>query len=154
MRLKYHGFYPLLAMVYRCFKIYLLLYRVYLECLQVQIRFGEIWWFWSLLSEELHRRVRCLATDGDFSTVRLSLSFDTRYSFALAFQCLWFEVSLPHERKLSRRWRTVDRWNSIGVDRQWCQNMGWAYFMTAEAQKQSQITRIPLDDQKPYLCYL
>ena len=26
-----HGFYALLAMVYKCFKIYLLLYRVYLE---------------------------------------------------------------------------------------------------------------------------
>ena len=38
-----HGFYPLLAMVYKCFKIYLLRYRVYLECLQVQVRSGEIW---------------------------------------------------------------------------------------------------------------
>ena len=26
-----HGFYSLLVMVYKCFKIYLLLYRVYLE---------------------------------------------------------------------------------------------------------------------------
>ena len=41
--LIYHGFHPLLAMVYRCFKIYLLRYRVYLECLQVQVRSGEIW---------------------------------------------------------------------------------------------------------------
>ena len=39
----YHGFYPLLAMIYRCFNIYLLLYRVYLECLQVQVCSGEIW---------------------------------------------------------------------------------------------------------------
>ena len=44
-----HGYYPLLAMVYKCFNIYLLLYRVYLEYLQVQVRSGEIWWFWSLL---------------------------------------------------------------------------------------------------------
>ena len=39
----YHGFYPLSAMVYECFKIYLLLYRVYLEYLQVQVRAGEKW---------------------------------------------------------------------------------------------------------------
>ena len=38
-----HEFYPLLAMVYKCFNIYLLLYRVYLEYLQVQVRSGEIW---------------------------------------------------------------------------------------------------------------
>ena len=38
-----HGFYPLSAMVYKCFNIYLLLYRVYLEYLQVQVRSGEIW---------------------------------------------------------------------------------------------------------------
>ena len=44
-----HGFYPLLAMVYKCFNIYLLRYRVYLECLQVQGRFGRKWWFWCLL---------------------------------------------------------------------------------------------------------
>ena len=44
-----HGFYPLLAMVYKCFNIYLLRYRVYLECLQVHRRFGGKWWFWCLL---------------------------------------------------------------------------------------------------------
>ena len=38
-----HGFYPLLAMVYKCFNIYLLLYRVYLKYFQVQVRSGEIW---------------------------------------------------------------------------------------------------------------
>ncbi|WZZ35102.1 hypothetical protein YC2023_018503 [Brassica napus] len=38
-----HGFYPLLAMVYKCFNIYLQLYRVYLEYLQVQGRFGGMW---------------------------------------------------------------------------------------------------------------
>ena len=36
---------------------------------------------------ELHRRVRCLAMDGDLPTVRLSPYFDTRYSFELDFQC-------------------------------------------------------------------
>ena len=36
-----HGFYLLLAMVYKCFKIYLLLYRVYLEYLQVQVPFAR-----------------------------------------------------------------------------------------------------------------
>ena len=39
-KLIYHGFYKLLTMAYRCFKIYLLRYRVYLECLQVHGRFG------------------------------------------------------------------------------------------------------------------
>ena len=28
---------------YKCLNIYLLLYRVYLECLPVQVRYGEIW---------------------------------------------------------------------------------------------------------------
>ena len=36
-------------MVYKCFNIYLLWYRVYLECLQVQRLFGGKWWFWCLL---------------------------------------------------------------------------------------------------------
>ncbi|KAF3589945.1 hypothetical protein F2Q69_00028481 [Brassica cretica] len=31
--------------------------------------------------------------DGEFSTVKLSSSFDTRYSFELSFQCHWFEVN-------------------------------------------------------------
>ena len=70
-----HGFYPLLAMLYKCFNIYLLLYRVYLECLQIQVRSREIWWFWSLLSVELHICIKCLAMDGDFPTVRLSPYF-------------------------------------------------------------------------------
>ena len=34
---------PTLAMVYKCFDIFLLLYRVYLEYLQVQGRFGGMW---------------------------------------------------------------------------------------------------------------
>ena len=38
-----HRFYPLSAMVYKCFNIYLLLYRVYLEYLLVQARSREIW---------------------------------------------------------------------------------------------------------------
>ncbi|KAF2535580.1 hypothetical protein F2Q68_00020428 [Brassica cretica] len=37
--------------------------------------------------QELHRRVRCLAMDGELPTVRLSPYFDTGYSFELAFQC-------------------------------------------------------------------
>ncbi|KAF2562386.1 hypothetical protein F2Q70_00017051 [Brassica cretica] len=42
---------------------------------------------------ELHRRVICLAMDGDFPTVRLRPSFDTRFSIELAFQCHRFEVN-------------------------------------------------------------
>ncbi|KAG5410958.1 hypothetical protein IGI04_007277 [Brassica rapa subsp. trilocularis] len=52
--------------------------------------FGVIW---SLLSAELHRRVRCIAMDGDLPTVRLSPYVDTRYIFELAFQCHRFEVN-------------------------------------------------------------
>ena len=37
-----HGFYSLLLMVYKCFNIYLLRYRVYLEYLQVH---GRFWCF-------------------------------------------------------------------------------------------------------------
>lgn len=85
-----HGFYPLFAMVYKCFNIYLLLYRVYLEYLQVQVRSGEIWWFWDA---ELHRRVRCLVMEGDLYTVRLRPYFGTRYIFELAFQFHWFDVN-------------------------------------------------------------
>ncbi|KAF2597883.1 hypothetical protein F2Q68_00010709 [Brassica cretica] len=47
---------------------------------------GDFGVFWSLLSAELHRRIRCLAMDGDLPTVRLSSSFDKRYSSELAFQ--------------------------------------------------------------------
>ena len=54
---------------------------------------GDFGVFWSLLSAELHRRVRCLAMDGDLPTVRLSSSVDTRYSFELAFQFHRFEVN-------------------------------------------------------------
>uniref|UniRef100_A0A0D3CQ49 Retrotransposon gag domain-containing protein n=1 Tax=Brassica oleracea var. oleracea TaxID=109376 RepID=A0A0D3CQ49_BRAOL len=43
--------------------------------------------------KELHRRVRCLAMDGDLPTVILSPCFDTRYKFALAFQCHQSEVN-------------------------------------------------------------
>ena len=45
-----HGFYPLLAMVYKIFNTYLLRYRVYLEYLQVQGQFGGKWGFWCLLA--------------------------------------------------------------------------------------------------------
>ncbi|KAF3533898.1 hypothetical protein DY000_02040943 [Brassica cretica] len=42
---------------------------------------------------KLHRRVRCLAIDRDLPNVILSSSFNTRYSFELAFQCHRFEVN-------------------------------------------------------------
>ena len=44
-----HGFYTFLPIVYKYFNIYLLRYRIYLEYLQVQRRFGGMWWFWCLL---------------------------------------------------------------------------------------------------------
>ena len=54
---------------------------------------GDFSVFWSLLSAELHRCIRCLGMDGDLHTVILNPSFDTRYSFELAFQCHQFEVN-------------------------------------------------------------
>ena len=42
-RLIDHRFYPLSAMVYNCFNKNLILYRVYLDYLQVHVRSGEIW---------------------------------------------------------------------------------------------------------------
>ena len=42
--LIYHRFYPLLAMVYRCFRNYPLCFGVFLTLLQVQGWFGEKWW--------------------------------------------------------------------------------------------------------------
>ncbi|KAF3488432.1 hypothetical protein F2Q69_00052510 [Brassica cretica] len=47
----------------------------------------------TVMPEQLHRRVRCLAMDGDLPTVRLSPSFSKRYSFELSFQCRRFEVN-------------------------------------------------------------
>ncbi|KAF3517269.1 hypothetical protein DY000_02060463 [Brassica cretica] len=43
--------------------------------------------------KELHRRVRCIAMDGDIPTVRLSSYFDKRYIFELAFQCHQFGIN-------------------------------------------------------------
>ena len=57
---------------------------------------GDFGVFWSLLSAELQRHVRCLAMYGDLPTIRLSPYLDTRYSFELAFQCHWFEVNQHH----------------------------------------------------------
>ncbi|KAF3603107.1 hypothetical protein F2Q69_00035178 [Brassica cretica] len=54
---------------------------------------GDFGVFWSLLSAELYRRIRCLAMDGDLIIVRLSSCCDKRYRFELAFQCSRFEVN-------------------------------------------------------------
>ena len=54
----YHGFYPLLAMVYECFKIYYMSLEYVLEYFQVQVRFGALLVFWSLLeSFEVHNYI-------------------------------------------------------------------------------------------------
>ena len=57
---------------------------------------GDFGVFWSLLSAELHIRVRCLAMDGYLPTVRLSSSVYKSYIFELAFQCHRFEVNQHH----------------------------------------------------------
>ena len=55
---------------------------------------GDFGVFWSLLSAELHRRVRYLAMDGDLSNVRLSPYFNRIYSFEFDFQFHRFEVNM------------------------------------------------------------
>ena len=55
----YHGFYKFLAMVYKCFRSYLLCFGVFLEYLQVQECFGDIWWFWDILELKLEENHRC-----------------------------------------------------------------------------------------------
>ena len=54
---------------------------------------GNFGVFWSLLSAELHIRVRCLAMDGELPTVRLSPSFYRRLMFELDFLCRRFKVN-------------------------------------------------------------
>ena len=49
--------------------------------------------FGAFFSAELHRRVRCLAMDGDLPTVRLIPSLDKKYIFELSFQLHRFEVN-------------------------------------------------------------
>ena len=54
---------------------------------------GDFGGFWSLLSAELHRCVRCIAMNRDFPTVKLSPCFNRIQVFELAFQCRQFEVN-------------------------------------------------------------
>ncbi|KAF2530315.1 hypothetical protein F2Q70_00029277 [Brassica cretica] len=54
---------------------------------------GDFGVFWSLLSAELHRRIRYLAMYGDLPAVRLIPSFYTCYIFELAFKCHRCEVN-------------------------------------------------------------
>lgn len=84
----YHRFYPLLVMVYECFRIYLLFIGVYLKYLQVSGRFGGNWWFWCFFSAELHRRIRCLAVDEDLLTI-IFLSYE---SLSLLINEYWLSI--------------------------------------------------------------
>ena len=171
-----HGFYPLLAMVYKCFNIYLLLYTVYLECLQVQVRSGEIWWFWSLLSADLHRLIRCLAMDWNFPTVRLSpYSWPKKKKIESIFWHkieLWVRFPMPsvsgQSASCSRSYaRFTEEWSvclargscreekAASIDAAFCTSIdgdprSWAlYILWPEVTTNYQ----PLDDQKSYLCY-
>ena len=165
-----HEFYPLSAMVYKCFNICLLLYRVYLEYLQVHVRSREIWWFWSLL--------RCRTT----KTCQMS-SYGWRLSdhyIELIFKKyinIWVSFPIPlvwgQSASCSRSYSSFTEEWSVCLAREICREEEHmsidAELLTSndmdarmraehilwptEAQKQLQITRIPLDDQKSYLCY-
>ena len=69
----------------------------YIESIQSIYRFRYVLEkygdFGTFCGAELHRRIICLAMDGDLSTVRLRSSFDTSYIFELAFQCHQVEVN-------------------------------------------------------------
>ena len=55
-------------------------------------------------------------------------------SISILYQKLWLfdwrVVSLPRERKLSRRWWNVDRQCTHNVDQQWSQKTSQAFFVT------------------------
>ena len=129
-------------MVYKCFNIYLLRYRVYLECLQVHRRFGGKWWFWCLLEP-----FECKAAQ-----TRQMFSYGWRPSHRFIDPILWHKieiwVSFPmppvwsQSASYSRSYtcltesgqsasqeEAVDRRCAIGVDLRWRQNKGRAYFM-------------------------
>ena len=59
--------------------------------------FGD---FRAIWGAELHNRVKSLAMDRYLPMMRLSSSFDTRYSFELAFQYHQFEVHLRVRSKV------------------------------------------------------
>ena len=165
-----HRFYPLSAMVYKCFNIYLLLYRVYLEYLQVQVRSGEIWWFWSLLRCRTAQTCRMSSYGWRHSDRYIELIFWKRIelgvifpmppvwgqsaSYSRSYSCFTNEVSVCLARGSCREHKgvSIDAALCISIDknpRMWAEHILWP----TEAQNQPQITRISLDDQKPYLCY-
>ncbi|KAF2615184.1 hypothetical protein F2Q70_00012935 [Brassica cretica] len=93
---------------------------------------GDFGVFWSLSSAELHRRVRCLAMDGELPTIILIPSFDTRESCRGDEGLSFDDIALV----------------SIDSDaRMWAKRISRPF----EAQKPHQVTKIPLNNQKPYL---
>ncbi|KAF3533896.1 hypothetical protein DY000_02040941 [Brassica cretica] len=94
---------------------------------------GDFGVFWSLLSAELHRRVRCLVMDGDLPTFRLSLYFDTKYSFELAFQFRRVEVNqhpveevmpvlLKSGQSASREYAVEEMKDCQSISQLWCRS--------------------------------
>ena len=161
-----HGFYPFSAMVYKYFNIYLLLYIVYLEYLQVQVRSGEIWWFWSLL------RCRTTQTHHIFSygwrpshrytepifwqKIELLVSFPMppvwgqSASRSRSYSCFTEEWSVCLARGSCRgdKGLSIDDTALVSIhsdSRTWIKHISRPF----EAQKPHQVTKIRLDDQKP-----
>ena len=130
---------------------------------------GDFGVFLSLLSVELHIRVRSLVMDGDLPAVRLCPSFDRRYRFALAFQCHGCEVgqSASCSRRYARfteEWSvclargscrgdeglSIDNTTLVSIDsdaRMWAKHISRPF----KTQKPHEVTKIPLDDH--YLLY-
>ena len=156
-------------MVYKCFKIYLLWYRVYLDCLQVQLRSGETWRFWSLL--------RCRTAQ----TRQMSI-YGWRHSHHYIEHIFWHKIELWVSFLMPPVWgqsascsrgysRFIEEW-SVCLARGSCREeermsidaelltlidmdaRTWAKHISRpfETQKPHQVTKILMDDQKPYLC--
>ena len=137
---------------------------------QVQVRFGKLWRFWSLL------RCKTAMTHQMFSygrrdlpTVQLSPSFLQKIDLWVSFPIppVWGQsasYSRSYDRFTEERYVCLARWSCRGDERMLIDDTALLSFdgdptRRAEpitwptyAQKLPQVTRIPLDDSEPYLC--
>ena len=79
--LIYHEFYLLLALIYRCFRDYYMCLLYALECFQVQVHFGELWWVWSFL--------RCRTAQ-----MRQMFSYELRPFYGAIEPIFWHKIYL------------------------------------------------------------
>ena len=111
-------------MVYDLFREYYMGLKYVLECFQVQVRFGELWWFWSFL--------RCSTAQ-----TRHMFSYEWRHSHGvikLALQYHRFEVNQHHVAEVvhvllksdqfaSREEAVEEMKECRSTTQPWCQSM-------------------------------